>query len=230
MSVYLAVDSATRFCSVGILKQDQSFAVCKDMGRTHSKQMLNLVDQTMFDANITLNDVDHFCYVRGPGSFTGVRIAASFLHGLAFGQDKEVIGISSLLVMAFEAYQNNPAHSKVLVALDARMDEVYFAYVDFTQSDWAENLKEQVIAPEKVEFNDVYQDAVRIGDGWQYLERFDQQFSNLIQLDCANTPKAEFCVKLVAYCHQSNIPFKHDAFPVYLRDDVTWKQTPKIGS
>ena len=230
MSVYLAVDSATVFCSVSIIKHDQCFAKSKDMGRNHSKQMLNMVDDVLQDANIALTDVDHFCYVRGPGSFTGVRIAASFLHGLAFAQDKKVIGISSLLTMAYEAKQTHPVCDQFLVALDARMDEVYFAYVDFSKSDWASNLVEQVIAPEQVSWQTSYAQAKRVGDGWQYLERFDANFKRLIQLECANKPKAEFCAKLVHDCQQHNIEFNQDAFPVYLRDDVTWKKMPKVGS
>ncbi|MCJ8313063.1 MAG: tRNA (adenosine(37)-N6)-threonylcarbamoyltransferase complex dimerization subunit type 1 TsaB [Saccharospirillaceae bacterium] len=230
MSVYLAVDSATVFCSVSVIKNDQCFAKSKDMGRNHSKQMLNMVDDVLLQASVELSDIDQFCYVRGPGSFTGVRIAASFLHGLAFGQKKDVIGISSLLTMAYEAKQTHPENNLFLVAMDARMDEVYFAAVDFSKSDWASNLIEQVIAPEKVIWDPSYKNAKRIGDGWQYLERFDGLFKSIDQLDCANKPDAQFCAKLVSDCQQNNIKFKQDAFPVYIRDDVTWKQKPKVGS
>jgi len=230
MSVYLAVDSATVFCSVSVIKDEQCFAHSEDMGRNHSKQMLNMVDDVLSEADVALTDIDQFCYVRGPGSFTGVRIAASFLHGLAFGQEKDVIGISSLLTMAYEAKQTHPEEDHFLVALDARMDEVYFAAVDFSKSDWASNLIEQVIAPEKVVWEESYSHAKRIGDGWQYLERFDAMFASITQLDCANKPNAKFCAKLVSDCHKNKIEFTHDAFPVYLRDDVTWKQKPKVGS
>ena len=230
MSVYLAVDSATVFCSVSVIKHNQCFAQSKDIGRNHSKQMLNMVDDVLLEANVVLSDIEHFCYVRGPGSFTGVRIAASFLHGLAFGQDKDVIGISSLLTMAYEAKQTHSEHNHFLVALDARMDEVYFAAVDFSKPDWASNLIEQVIAPEQVKWDSSYANAKCIGDGWQYLERFDDVFASITLLECANKPNAQFCAKLVKDCRQNNIEFTHEAYPVYLRDDVTWKQKPKVGS
>ena len=228
--MYLSLDSSGTDCSVALLEQEQEWFIKECIPRQHSQKMLPMLEQCLQQANRPLSDITHFCYVRGPGSFTGVRIAASFIHGLALAKDKPVLGISSLLTMAYEAYCENPQQSLFLVALDARMSEVYFSAVDFSQADWAKQLQEQVVAPENVQWEARYQNAQLVGNGWQYLPRFAAEFQQLPLLDTAQQPDARFVGRLLQYCQQSGINIDTEAFPVYLRDNVTWDNKPAVGS
>lgn len=91
-------------------------------GASSSEQTLPMVTALLAEASVRLQDIDLIVYGRGPGSFTGVRIACGLAQGLAFGLGKRVIGIDSTLALA-EA--TKAAHC--LVAIDARMDELYAA-------------------------------------------------------------------------------------------------------
>ena len=234
--MYLSLDSSANDCSVALLKPShqqqpqQQWFVKQHVPRQHSQKMLPMLSELLEQAQLNLDDIEHFCYVRGPGSFTGVRIAASFIHGLALGQDKPVLGVSSLLVMAYEAYIADPQQSKYLVTLDARMQEVYFAFVDFNQSNWAEQLQERVLKPDSVLWQADYAQARLVGNGWQYLPQFAAEFQQLAIVEQVQQPDARFAGLLVQHCHQHNLALDTQSFPVYVRDNVTWDNKPAIGS
>ena len=134
MSVILAIETSTPACSValtidGVLLEDFRLAP-----RQHNDLILPMVDQLLTQANIHLKDLDAIAFGKGPGSFTGLRIAAGVVQGLAYGADLPVIGISTLEAMALEAFQKY--HKDYwLAALDARMGEVYIGGYKVLQSD-----------------------------------------------------------------------------------------------
>ena len=85
-----------------------------------------MVDELLQSSGMGLAELDGLVFGRGPGSFTGVRIATGMLQGLALGAEKPVVGISTLAAMAQQAIEQQQAET-VVVTIDARMSEVYFA-------------------------------------------------------------------------------------------------------
>lgn len=123
----LAIDTATERCSVALRVDGQVLSRSIDTARGHADNILPLLDELLREAQLTLSDLNGIAYGRGPGSFTGVRIAVGVVQGLAFGADLPTVGISNLAAVAQQISQ--PA-DRVLVCMDARMGEVYWSVFD----------------------------------------------------------------------------------------------------
>jgi tRNA threonylcarbamoyladenosine biosynthesis protein TsaB len=123
----LALDTATEACSVSLGIGDRSIDRYVELERGHAEQLLPMVGAVLAEGGISLSSLDAIAFGRGPGGFTGVRLAASVAQGLAFGAQVGVVPISDLAAVAQRVVQLNPGVRRVLVANDARMREVYWA-------------------------------------------------------------------------------------------------------
>jgi tRNA threonylcarbamoyladenosine biosynthesis protein TsaB len=126
----LALDTATEACSVSLLIGTQRLDRYQEMERGQAELILPLVESVLDEAGVTLQQLDAIAFGRGPGGFTGVRLAASVVQGLAFGAGIGVVSVSDLAAVALQASRRLPAARTVLVANDARMKEVYWAHFD----------------------------------------------------------------------------------------------------
>lgn len=131
----LAIETSTEFCSAalwldGVVRESHVLA-----GQKHSQWLLGQVMDLLREAGLTVAELDGIAYGRGPGSFTGVRIACGVAQGLALGADVPVVGVTTLLALAAAAGQ-----ARVLAVLDARMGELYLAAYQRDGEDWREVL------------------------------------------------------------------------------------------
>ena len=123
----LALDTATEGCSVSLGIGDRHIDRYIELERGHAEQLLPMIDAVLAEGGLSLSDLDAIAFGRGPGGFTGVRLAASVAQGLAFGAGIGVVPISDLAAVAQNVCQQDPAVRRVLVVNDARMREVYWA-------------------------------------------------------------------------------------------------------
>lgn len=233
----LALDTSGTACSVAVLCQqagqvDQVFSLHEAAERFHTQRLLPMIEEVLAMAGINQRQLDAIIYGRGPGSFTGIRIAAGVAQGLSFGLDIPLIPVSTLAAMALQANEQYP-NSVYLCSLDARMNEVYVgAYgVDGLGADLAQALRpEQVIAPNHVTLPnlDATSAYVVCGSGVDVANFpahiIDQAVACLPSLE----PKAEQMLALgAAQLQQGNGCLPEEALPVYLRDEVTWQKLPR---
>lgn len=127
----LAVETSTEYCSVALYRDGEVRSLGELAGQRHSEILLGMVDQLLKDAGCSLQDLGGIAFGAGPGSFTGVRIAASVAQGLALGLDLPVMPVCTL-----EALAEASKHDRVACALDARLDEVYFAAYEREGDNW----------------------------------------------------------------------------------------------
>ena len=123
----LAIDTATEVCSVALARGDRIIERAEPVGQKHSERILPMVDALLREADVRLGDCDAIAFGAGPGAFTGLRIACGVAQGLAVGAHKPVVAIGNLAALARAAHAASPGASRVLAAIDARMQEAYWA-------------------------------------------------------------------------------------------------------
>jgi tRNA threonylcarbamoyladenosine biosynthesis protein TsaB len=120
----LAIDTATEACSVALVTGGTALAHFEIAGRTHTERLVPMVQALMAEAGLSFTQLDGYVCGIGPGSFAGVRIGLGFMKGLALAVDRPAVGVSSLEALALPALRAGGA--RVVSAIDARMNEVYF--------------------------------------------------------------------------------------------------------
>lgn len=141
----LALETSTERLSLAIRLGEQVFAREVDAGQRHSELALPLMYELLAEAGITLANLDAIAFGQGPGSFTGVRIACGLTQGLALGAGKRVVPVQTQMALAEQC-----GAEKVIVALDARMGEIYF--VAYRRSDdatgWTAEIAPMLVKPD----------------------------------------------------------------------------------
>lgn len=214
----LALDTSTEFCSAALWLDGRVTSDGCLAGQRHSQLLLGMIDGLLVQAGVRVGDLDAIVYGEGPGSFTGLRIACGMAQGLAFGADKPVIGIGTLLALA-EA--GGATHA--VCCLDARMRQVYHAAYRRCPQGW-----ETLSAPGLYSPADVpaLPDGVWIGCGSGFrvdTAALTQALGRpLLRIEAELLPHAREMVRLAAAQWQRGQRGQspEQALPVYLRDKV----------
>lgn len=129
MQTLLAIETSTERCSVALRIGDQIHEKMIEGARRHAESVLVFVDELLNESGVRKSQLDAVAFGRGPGAFTGVRLAVALAQGFAFGLDIPAIPVSTLAATAWNAFDADPAlrAHPLMVALDARMGEIYAA-------------------------------------------------------------------------------------------------------
>jgi tRNA threonylcarbamoyladenosine biosynthesis protein TsaB len=221
----LALDTATEGCSAALLIEGELRGRELELGRGHAEQILALIDELLAEAGTGLAALDAIAFGRGPGGFTGVRLAASVTQGLAFGAGLPVVPISDLMAVAQRAFDLGPA-SRAVVCNDARMHEVYWACFERRGGLAAAVGEERVAPPVTVAVPAAWASAPGLilgaGRGFAaYPELRSRLSPALAAIHDHLLPRAhEIAVLAAPVLAAGGAVRPEEAIPVYLRDDV----------
>jgi len=173
----LALDTATRCCSVAVLIGERLAAELTGVSdRTHSVHLMAMIRESLKMADVALPAIDGFAVSLGPGSFTGLRIGISTVQGLAFAGGKPCVGVSSLEALALQVL---PWPHGICALMDARKGEVYAGYYRERDNRLERLMPEQVL-PLTVALRAIHTPHVFIGDGaGLYRERIRSTLGDL---------------------------------------------------
>jgi len=233
MSLLLALDSSTDACSVALYDNGSVISHFEQAAKSHTRRLLPLVDEILGEGGYRLGDLDAIAFGRGPGSFTGLRICLGIVQGLAFGSDLPVVPVSTLEAMASGHFRSDKSASdKVLVALDARMNEVYWSLFQAVpgNDEPRQLMDEAVMSPADVANHIAVaghaQTFAAIGPGWHYP---DLQALPVVTRELDVYPDAADMVRLAALKFaRGEAVSVMDAEPVYLRNEVSWQKRQRI--
>jgi tRNA threonylcarbamoyladenosine biosynthesis protein TsaB len=222
----LALDTATENCSAALWIEGNILQRELEAERGHAELILSMIDELLRESATRLADLDAIAFGRGPGSFTGVRLAASVTQGLAIGAGVPVVPVSDLQAVAQRA-----ASKHVLVCNDARMQEVYWACFELNPDGlMLPSGRERVSKPSDVDLPGEWAGHSVTGAGRGFTaytslrERLADQLTNI---DETLLPRArEVALLAVHEVRAGRVLSAEAAIPVYIRDDVARPKAP----
>ncbi|MCW8908202.1 MAG: tRNA (adenosine(37)-N6)-threonylcarbamoyltransferase complex dimerization subunit type 1 TsaB, partial [Sedimenticola sp.] len=193
--------------------------------RMHSQLILPMMDELLAEAGLALSALDAVAFGRGPGAFTGVRIAVGVAQGAAFAADLPLVPVSTLAALAQRAAREH-GRQRILTAYDARMQEVYWGAYQVAASGLVEPvIEEEVSSPDQV--------TLPTGDGWHgvgagwgsYPEALQARLpGRVVSIDGSLLCSAHDVALLGAEGLSAGLAVAAEtATPVYLRDKVASK-------
>lgn len=226
----LAIDTSGEACSAALLTETGPRQRLALEPRRHADLILGMVAALMEEAGLKLRELDALAFGRGPGSFTGVRIATAVVQGLAFGADLPVVSVSTLAGLAQGQHRRQGAR-QCLAALDARMGEVYWGRYSLDGQGLMRLVGEEAVTtPAGAELPEDagWQGA---GSGWEtYGDRLRQRLGPRIGIiDPTAICESQDLVLLAAADFAAGLALPPEqALPVYLRDKVT-QDAPQVA-
>ncbi|WP_171161900.1 tRNA (adenosine(37)-N6)-threonylcarbamoyltransferase complex dimerization subunit type 1 TsaB [Usitatibacter palustris] len=212
----LAIETSTELCSAAVLRGSELFVEETVAANRHSELLVPMVQRLLERSRLAVAQMNAIAFGQGPGSFTGIRIACGMAQGLAFGAERPVVPVPSLLALAEQSNE-----SRVIAAFDARMDEAYLAAYARSGDDWQE-----VIAPCLVDRAALPslpgRGWVATGSGFDRFDWLRTHYRDSIALRLENDlPRAGSIARVAARrMARGESVAAEQAAPLYLRDKV----------
>jgi tRNA threonylcarbamoyladenosine biosynthesis protein TsaB len=227
----LAIDTSADACSAALLIGDEIEQCLERQPRRHGELVLAMMERLLAAAGIGLAQLDALAFGRGPGSFTGVRIAASVVQGVAFAADLPVVPVSTLTAMA-QGHFRSFGMSRIIPALDARMGELYWGPCRLGEGDIMRSAGAEEVASAEMVWLPEGDGWSGIGSGWAAygdLLRARMRSRLLSVITDTICESHDVAVLAVTELAEGRYVSAEQALPVYLRNRVT-ASPPDRGS
>lgn len=219
----LAIDTSTDACSAAVLHGEGISERYVLAPQRHSELILEMIETVLHDAGLTLAAIQGLAFGCGPGSFTGLRIAAGVIQGIGYARGLRVAPISTLAALAQRAHRVSGARA-VLCALDARMGEVYWGNYYLDDQGRMQALQPDCLSPPGQVPLPEPGPWTAVGPGWGvYRDALIERLGFIPTGVLSDIyPAARDVVQLArAAFAAGNTVEAAQAVPVYLRDRVT---------
>lgn len=213
----LAIETSTEACSVAVYQDGDILQRHEIAPRRHTQLVLPWADELLAEAGLRKSQLDAIAVGRGPGAFTGVRLAIAIVQGLALALDRPVLPVSTLAVLAM---QGQGAHR--LAAIDARMGEIYVGAYDLDDDHLiTARGDEAIVSPAAAPLPDTEVFGTGTGftaEGGALVARLGPRLQGF---DATALPRAGDLARLAARAFARGEAISADRIePAYLRDKV----------
>jgi tRNA threonylcarbamoyladenosine biosynthesis protein TsaB len=234
----LAIDTATENCSAALLIDGNLQSREIEMERGHAERILPMIDELLCEAGLILQNLDAIAFGRGPGSFTGVRLAVTVTQGLAFGANLGVVPISDLRAVAQRAFRTDATLTRILVCNDARMHEVYWGCFERGGDGLARLVgEERVSKPSEVKLPDGWSTATAVGRGFIAYAEALRVALDTVPISAADAATSDYLLHYLPHAIDigllsapevaaGRLVAAEAATPIYLRDNVAHVAQP----
>jgi tRNA threonylcarbamoyladenosine biosynthesis protein TsaB len=223
----LAIDTSSLACSVALNTDDTTVERHEEQAREHTRLLTPMIREVLEAAEMSAQDLDAIVLGNGPGSFIGMRIAASVAQGLAHGAGLNIVPVSSLAAVAAQVFDESDA-AEVVVAQDAHMNEVYLGAFRRDAADrptplFPERLQTQTRIEELDESTS--SDRAAAGFGWDRYPGLEAANKDLLGRRAGVLyPRARYLLALGADAlDRGSAVHPQDLIPAYLRSKVAQK-------
>ena len=216
----LAIETSTSYCSAALLTETLEIEVKVSSTKSQASLLTQMSEDILAKAGLSKNDIDCIAFGSGPGSFNGVRAAASFAHAVSVVNKIPVIAISTLKALAFSNI--TPKTKNILSVIDARQNEVYFAAYSVQGNNICNVLKREhnLARPEEVSVPEGVDWALAICNGDIFEHKLPPEIRNMTR-STVTEPTSLSIGKLARIAHDRNTPRTlNNAMPLYLRHPV----------
>ena len=222
----LALDTSSAACSVCLQIAHQEYSSHLIEPKSHTNTLLPTIQKLLENSGAVINDLDAIILGVGPGSFVGTRIAAAVAQGIAFAGEINLIPISSMEAIAYEAMQKNNLEN-IIVVQDARMDEIFIGKY---QLDNQKNLKTSTPIQLQSKFDKIIDNDLEIAvtgnASNSYLEALNGRFKIRPIKENIIYPNASFLLKLGKKYYSDDLSIKPEELSIdYIRNKVASKAT-----
>ena len=232
MKTILALDASTDACSAALLEGDIVSSRFQLLPRQHNHRLFAMMSELLPDGAAAAG-IDLLAFGQGPGSFTGLRIAASAVQGLAFTLKLPVVGVSTLACLAQGALRRRVVQpdERVLALLDARINEIYWGLYRFEDGLAVPCTEDRVSAPADVPADLLEGPVVALGSGLVLFDALPPSLRERVSRRVEDQwPDSVDLLPLAQRLAQDNVLLTAaDVQPVYLRNEIHWKKLSEQG-
>jgi len=233
MTGILAIDTATEACSVALYLDGEYRELYEVIPRAHSQRLFGMLRSLLPDGRLRDHGVDAIAYSCGPGSFTGLRICASAVQGLAYTSKLPAIPVSTLALQAQTALRLGQVDSgaAVLSMLDARINEVYYAVCRFERELAVVRQGPMACSAASVAVNAPVDSLCAVGSGCRFVGDLPAALRARLKSVLPDLlPAARDLVPLaLAGLERGELQQPQQVQPVYVRDEINWKKLGEQG-
>ena len=222
----LSIDTASNICGVSIL--EDTHLICKldqDTGRTHSENLMPMIQQAFKQSNLSLQDIDLLACDKGPGSFTGIRIGIATVKAFHDSLGIPCVGVNSLEALAYSIKKEGLIAS----IIDCKNDNCYFALYQLKNGNY-----EEIISPTAETITDALTlcqqnssnstNLTFVGDGSEkYKELILAKFENCVLAPSKNNSLNSYYVGLAGLAKDEEKK-SEDILPLYLKKPQAQRQ------
>ncbi|WP_413576299.1 tRNA (adenosine(37)-N6)-threonylcarbamoyltransferase complex dimerization subunit type 1 TsaB [Bdellovibrio sp. HCB290] len=214
----LAMETSTLLGGVAVIQDGNVVAEqSSHRQKSHTEIISPFVENTLKTAGLKLEDIDVFAVGQGPGSFTGIRVAANAGKTYAYSFNKPMVTIDSLMLLAEQA---KTSKLPVLAIMNAYKNMVYLGMFDCS-GDEPQYLKGPTAIPVRELSQHIDRDVTVVGDGWEtYHEYFPEELKKRMHLnpDFPNEPLAKTLGLMAEKRAQRGLTLDWKSFiPLYIR-------------